>query len=89
MARFATSLSFTLFTLVFLMLLYISQDWNNVFFEFLYESIYTPFVLGILGIISGFFGVKDKRIILLVLNLSLLLVFGLLYFVAIIGFQEP
>lgn len=77
------------FLLAFLMLVYISQDWNNIFFEFLYESMYTPIVLGLLGMISAFLGMKGTRVILIFSNFLILIVFGIAYFVSIFGFKEP
>jgi len=56
---------------------YDPTKWYGSFFNFLYDiSIFTPFALGGMGIISASFGIKgDIRLVLIVLNAFLLCLF--------------
>ncbi|MEB2281321.1 hypothetical protein LAV73_15155 [Lysinibacillus xylanilyticus] len=70
---------------------YDSSKWYGSFFNFLYDlSIFTPIVLGGLGIISAILGIKgDIRIVLIVLNTFLMFLFLGAYLIGIYGFQNP
>jgi len=86
-----STISILSFIITFFMLGYDSTKWYGSFFNFLYDiSIFTPFALGGLGIISAFFGIKgDIRIVLIVLNAFLLLIFLGAYLIGVFGFQHP
>ncbi|KOP79445.1 hypothetical protein AMS59_06735 [Lysinibacillus sp. FJAT-14745] len=77
--------------ITFFMFGYDSTKWYGSFFNFLYDlSIFTPFVLGGLGIISAIFGIKgDIRMVLIVLNVFVMIFFLGAYLMGIFGFQNP
>ncbi|TQR29064.1 hypothetical protein C7Y47_18435 [Lysinibacillus sphaericus] len=77
--------------ITFFMFGYDSSKWYGSFFNFLYDlSIFTPFMLGGLGIISAILGIKgDIRIVLIVLNAFLMFLFLGAYLIGIYGFQNP
>jgi hypothetical protein len=89
--KFFTGLSAFCLVLAFLLFNYDSTTWYGKFFDFLYDiSIFTPLIIGVLGIISAFLGVKGAiRIILILLNLFSLMVFLFVILMALFGFQEP
>ncbi|MFJ5565388.1 hypothetical protein [Lysinibacillus xylanilyticus] len=86
-----STISILSFIITFFMLGYDSTKWYGSFFNFLYDiSIFTPFALGGLGIISAFLGIKgDIRMVLIVLNAFLLFIFLGAYLIGIFGFQNP
>lgn len=59
--------------------------------DFLFQiSFFIPFILGGLGLIFAVLGIKGTtRMILVVLNLFILIVFIFVYIMAFYGFQEP
>lgn len=62
-----TAISILLLIVTFFMFGYDPTKWYGKFYNFL--SIFTPFVLGGLGILSAIFGIKgDIRKVLIVLN---------------------
>jgi len=82
--KFFTGLSFFCFMLNFLM-------FGFDFFDFLYDiGIFTPLIIGVLGIISAFFGIKGNiRMILILFNSFLSIVFLYALLMGIFGFQQP
>lgn len=82
--KFFTGLSFFCFMLNFLI---IGFD----FFDFLYDKgIFTPLIIGVLGIISAFLGIKGNiRMILILFNSFLSIVFLYALLIGIFGFQQP
>ena len=89
--KFFTGFSTLCLVLSFLLFNYDPTKWYSKFFDFLYDkSILTPFIIGVLGIISAFLGVKGPiRTVLILLNVLSLLVFLFVILIAIYGFQEP
>ncbi|MCL1697827.1 MULTISPECIES: hypothetical protein [unclassified Lysinibacillus] len=83
-----STISIISFLITFLMFGYDTSKWYGIFFNFLCElSIFTPFVLGGLGIISAIFGLKgDIRMVLIVLNAFLMILFLGAYLMGIFGF---
>src|SRR5690625_701320 len=76
----------SLLSLVFFLLI-IFVFWSDKVIEL---SLFLPFVLGTLGIILGWLGIKgDLRISLIGLNLITLIIYFVLFFAATVGFQEP
>ncbi|MFJ8460792.1 hypothetical protein ACIQ57_16845 [Lysinibacillus xylanilyticus] len=65
-----STVSILLLMITFLMFGYDSTKWYGGFFNYLYDiSIFTPLILGGLGIISASFGIKgDIRMVLIVLH---------------------
>lgn len=77
---------FSLLSLVFFLLI-TSLFWSDKVIDI---SLFLPFVLGALGVILGWFGIKgDLRISLILLNLLALIMYSVLFFVATVGFQDP
>lgn len=89
--KFFTGLSIFCLVLTFLLFNYDSTKWYGKFFDFLYDtSIFTPLIIGLLGIISAFLGIKGTiRMILILLNSLSLIVFLFVILIAIFGFKEP
>ncbi|MFC9541640.1 hypothetical protein ACFTQ7_17445 [Lysinibacillus sp. NPDC056959] len=85
-----SSLSFIFLILTFFMFGYDSGKWYSNFFDFLYDvSIYMPFLLGGLGILTAIFGIKGNiRGILIILNSFLLIMFLLAFLMGTFGFKE-
>jgi hypothetical protein len=77
--------------IAFFMFGYDSSKWYGGFFKFLYDlSIFTPFILGGLGVISAILGIKgDIRMILIVLNAFIMFLFLGAYLIGVYGFQNP
>lgn len=73
------------------MLLYLFQDWKIPFIEYVYKiSIASPIFVSVLGVISASLSIKGiTRKTLVLINSIILIYFGVLYFIAIYGFQEP
>lgn len=86
-----TGLSAVCLVLAFLLFNFDATTWYGKFIDFLYDiSIFTPLIIGVLGIISAFLGMKGPiRVILILLNSFSLLVFLFVISMAIFGFQEP
>jgi hypothetical protein len=77
---------FSLISLI-LFILIISVFWSD---KVISISMVLPFVLGIFGIILGWFGIRgDLRISLIGLNLFALVIYSFLFLAATVGFQEP
>lgn len=91
MKKFLAVLSVTCILFTFLMLMHLSQGWEIAFFDYLFGiSLFTPIFINGLGVICAFFSAKGStRNILVLLNSLLIIIFGVLSFVAIFGFQEP
>jgi len=87
--NFFSTLSILCLLLAFLMFGYDSTRWYGGFFRFLYEiSMFMPFILGVVGIVSALLGIKgDYRLILVILHSLLLLLFLGIYIKAIYGFS--
>ncbi|MDM5230517.1 hypothetical protein [Lysinibacillus pakistanensis] len=82
-----TAISILLLIVTFFMFGYDPTKWYGKFYNFL--SIFTPFVLGGLGILSAIFGIKgDIRKVLIVLNAFLMILFLGVYLIRIFGFQK-
>ncbi|KHF39932.1 hypothetical protein [Halalkalibacter okhensis] len=68
----------------------LAQWGNRILAYILNISIYLPFVLGLVGLIFGLFGLKGKiRKSLIILNIIALSASLFLIFVAMYGFQQP
>jgi hypothetical protein len=91
MRKFLTGLSIICFSISFLMLLYLFQDWKIPFVEYVYKiSMAIPIFVSVLGVISACLSVKGiTRKTLVLINSLILIYFGVLYFIAVYGFQEP
>ena len=89
--KFFTGLSIFFLVLTYLMLRWDTTTWYGDFIEFLYNiSIFTPIIIGILGVISAFIGIKGIiRTILILLNVIALVAFIVVLLIAIFGFQQP
>ena len=61
------------------------------FLDFLYEKgIFTPLIIGLLGIISAFLGIKgNTRMILILFNAFFSIAFLYALLIGIFGFQQP
>lgn len=82
-----STLSILCLLLTFLMFGYDSTKWYGSFFKFLSDlSIFTPFILGGIGMVSTFLGIKKYRFILVVLHSFLLLLILGIYIKALYGF---
>ncbi len=68
---------------------YDSTKWYGRFFKFLYDiSMFMPFILGGIGIVSALLGIKGEyRFILVVLHSFLLLLFLVIVIKALYGFS--
>ena len=77
--------------LTYLMLMWDTTKWYSDFIDFLYnKSIFTPIIIGILGVISAFIGIKGIiRTMLILLNLIALGAITFVVLIAIFGFQQP
>ncbi|MFC9541186.1 hypothetical protein ACFTQ7_15030 [Lysinibacillus sp. NPDC056959] len=86
-----SAISIFLLMIAFFMFGYDSSKWYGSFFKFLYDlSIFTPFILVGLGVISAILGIKgDIRMILIVLNAFLMFLFLGAYLIGVYGFQNP
>jgi len=86
-----SSLSFIFFLLTIFMFGYDSGKWYSDFYESLYDvSIFMPFILGGLGILTAIFGVKGNiRGILIIFNSYMLIMFLLAFLMGTFGFKEP
>jgi len=74
-------------SLVSLILFIISLLWSDKVIDM---SLFLPFVLGVFGIMLGWFGIKgDLRISLVGLNVFALMFYAVAFFAATVGFQEP
>ena len=91
MRKLLTGLSIICFSISFFMLLYLFQDWKIPFIEYVYKiSIASPIFVSVLGVISASLSIKGiTRKTLVLINSIILIYFGVLYFIAIYGFQEP
>jgi|SRR5690625_22654 len=81
---------FSLFSLVLFMLT-TASFWNNKLFDFIIDiSLFLPFVLGVLGVIFGWFGIKGNvRISLIGINILALFFYLIVFLMGTVGFQEP
>ncbi|WP_341300568.1 hypothetical protein MHB44_19985 [Lysinibacillus sp. FSL H8-0500] len=79
-----TTISILCLLLIIFMFGYDSTKWYGSFFKFLYGlSVFVPFILSMIGIISALFGVKgDFRKILVILHIFLFLILLGIYFMA-------
>ncbi|MGG2056655.1 hypothetical protein ABFY48_20180 [Lysinibacillus pakistanensis] len=83
-----TAISILLLIVTFFMFGYDPTKWYGKFYNSL--NIFTPFVLGGLGILSAIFGIKgDIRKVLIMLNAFLLILFLGIYLIGIFSFQKP
>lgn len=91
MKKFFTALSIICLSFNFFLAVYLSQGWKITFVEYVYElSILTPVLISALGVISGIFSLKGTtRVLLICLNFSLLVFFGIMVLIGVYGFQEP
>lgn len=73
------------------MVMYLSQNWEIVFIEYLYGvSLFTPIFLNVLSIVSAYLSVNGAtRKVLVYLNFLMIIYFGILSFIGLYGFQEP
>ncbi|WP_058949884.1 hypothetical protein [Oceanobacillus picturae] len=77
---------FSFLSLIFFLLI-ISVFWSD---KVINISLILPFLLGISGIILGWFGIKsDLRISLIGLNILALVFYLIVFLMATVGFQEP
>lgn len=81
---------FSIFSGLFLILA-ITPLWSdNLFTIFINISAFFPFVLGALGIILGWFGIKGGvRGVLLFSNILALFFYLIVFLIGTVGFQEP
>lgn len=86
-----SAISIFLLMIAFFMFGYDSSKWYGSFLKFRYDlRIFTPFILGGLGIISAILGITgDIRMILIVLNAFLMFLFLGAYLIGVYGFQNP
>jgi len=65
--------------------------WNKRLFDYIIDiSLFLPFVFGVLGIIFGWFGIKEgTRASFILINILALLFYFIVFLVGTIGFQEP
>ncbi|WP_418302049.1 hypothetical protein [Lysinibacillus fusiformis] len=84
-----STLSIICLLLTVLMFGYDSTKWYGRFFKFLYDiSMFMPFILGGIGIVSALLGIKGEyRFILVVLHSFLLLLFLVIIIKALYGFS--
>ncbi len=84
-----STLSIICLLLTVLMFGYDSTKWYGRFFKFLYDiSMFMPFILGGIGIVSALLGIKGEyRFILVVLHSFLLLLFLVVVIKALYGFS--
>ncbi|MGE7988264.1 hypothetical protein [Lysinibacillus fusiformis] len=84
-----STLSIICLLLTVLMFGYDSTKWYGRFFKFLYDiSMFMPFILGGIGIVSALLGIKGEyRFILVVLHSFLLLLFLVIVIKALYGFS--
>ncbi|MGN7408633.1 hypothetical protein [Sporosarcina sp. SAFN-010] len=85
-----SSTIFSLLSGIFLILT-IAPLWSDKLFTiFINISAFFPFVLGALGIILGWFGIKGGvRGILLVTNILAIFFYLIVFLIGTVGFQEP
>lgn len=74
-----------------LLILAIAPLWSTNLFMILIEiSTFSPFIIGVLGIIFGWFGVKDGvRGTLVITNILAILFYLFIFLIGVFGFQEP
>ncbi|GAA0293615.1 hypothetical protein GGQ92_000036 [Gracilibacillus halotolerans] len=91
MRKFFSVVSTSFFLFSFFMIMHMSVGWNIAFIEYLYRvSIFTPLILNVLGLLSAYFSTKGTtRKTLFFINSMLIIYFGILIFIASVGFQEP
>ncbi|MFJ7699830.1 hypothetical protein [Lysinibacillus fusiformis] len=84
-----STLSIICLLLTVLMFGYDSTKWYGRFFKFLYDiSMFMPFILGGIGIVSALLGIKGEyRFILVVLHSFLLLLFLVVVIKVLYGFS--
>ncbi|MFJ7921761.1 hypothetical protein ACIQ6U_18595 [Lysinibacillus fusiformis] len=84
-----STLSIICLLLTVLMFGYDSTKWYGRFLKFLYDiSMFMPFILGGIGIVSALLGIKGEyRFILVVLHSFLLLLFLVIVIKALYGFS--
>jgi hypothetical protein len=82
--------SFSLLSLIMVMLM-VSPLWSGRLFDYIIDiSLFLPFVLGFLGIIFGWVGIKGgTRASFIVLNIMALLYYLIVFLMGTKGFQEP
>lgn len=86
-----SGLSILFLLLTFSPLMAGSFSWGDKFFELLLGvSMYLPFVFGALGLLFAFLGAKGQiKLALILLNMLALVMYGLLFMMAVYGFREP
>ncbi|WP_332645882.1 hypothetical protein [Lysinibacillus sp. 54212] len=86
-----TGLSIFCLVLAWLFFNHDSTKWYGKFFDFLLvKSIFTPLLIGALGIISASLGNKGIiRMLLILLNSIFLIVFLFTLLIGVLGFQRP
>ena len=82
--------SFSLLSLLMFMLM-ATPIWNERLFDYVIDiSLFLPFVLGLLGIIFGWFGIKEGTgASFILMNILALLFYLIVFLMGTIGFQEP
>lgn len=82
--------SFSYLSLLMFMLM-VSPIWNERIFDYIVDiSPFLPFVFGLLGIIFGWFGVKEgTRASFILINILALLFYLIIFLMGTVGFQEP
>lgn len=82
--------SFSLLSLLMFMLM-ATPIWNERLFDYIIDiSLFLPFVFGLLGIIFGWFGIKEgTRASFILINILALLFYLIVFLMGTIGFQEP
>ncbi len=91
MKKILFGLSIIFLSFSFFMVMYLSQNWEIVFIEYLYGvSLFTPIFLNVLSIVSAYLSVNGAtRKVLVYLNFLMIIYFGILSFIGLYGFQEP
>lgn len=82
--------SFSFLSLLMFMLM-VTPIWNESLFDYIIDiSLVLPFVFGALGILFGWFGIKEgTRASFILINILALLLYLIVFLVGTIGFQEP
>lgn len=78
-------LSLLMFTLI------ATPIWNERIFDYIIDiSPFLPFVFGVLGILFGWFGIKEgTRVSFILINSLALLFYLIVFLMGTVGFQEP
>lgn len=82
--------SFSFLSLLMFMLI-ATPIWNERIFDYIIDiSPFLPFVFGLLGILFGWFGIKEgTRASFILINSLALLFYLIVFLMGTVGFQEP